>query len=212
MAPMTSVVVAQRNPLYLSALAGAVQRCDDLELLGSARLCEETFELVQSRRPDVAVIGSLVGHRDERDILDTIARASAFSRVVCVVSHVDVDLAMEALAAGAEGCVSTDADPDEVCKVIVASGRGEMILPSEIQDTLVQRLRRAPEPPAPRLTARELQVLNLAAEGLTAAQMAQRLSVSAATVKTHLHHVYDKLGAEGRAGAVAEALRRGLVT
>jgi DNA-binding CsgD family transcriptional regulator len=77
---------------------------------------------------------------------------------------------------------------------------------------VVQRLRRAPEPPAPRLTARELQVLNLAAEGLTAAQMAQRLSVSAATVKTHLHHVYDKLGAEGRAGAVAEALRRGLVT
>lgn len=108
--------------------------------------------------------------------------------------------------------MSTDAGPDEVCDTIAASGRGEMQLPPAIQDSLVERLRHGEPLSQPTLTPREQEVLELAAQGLSAAEMADRLSISLPTVKTHLHHVYDKLGVGGRTRAVAEALRRGLLS
>lgn len=152
-----------------------------------------------------------MGNDGSRESLDTVAHASAFSRVLCLVGHADAELALEALTAGASGCISKDAGMTEVHKTIVAAGRGELLLPCEVQDALVQRMRRQTPPSAPALTAREAQVLDLAAAGLTSTEIAERLSISVGTVKTHLHHVYDKLAVEGRAAAIAEGLRHRLL-
>lgn len=166
--------------------------------------------MVAHERPDVAIVGWLVGDAEHRESLEIVTQASAFSCVLCLVGHAETELALEALAAGASGCISKDADVAEVCNTIVAAGQGEILLPREVQERLIQLMRREAYPSSPRLTVREAEVLALAVAGLTASQMAERLSISMGTVKTHLHHVYNKLAVQGRAAAVAEALRRGL--
>ncbi len=205
------VVLADRSPLYLAALQRGVRECGDIVLAGSAQARDEAMELVRREQPDVAVIGWLIGDAEQRESIDTLVRMGAICRVLCLFGHGDYDLALDALAAGASGCISKDADMTEVCAAIAAAGRGEALLPVDIQNGLLQRLRAAPSPGAPQLTAREEEVLSLAAAGLTSIEIARRLSITHATVKAHLHHVYDKLAVSGRAAAVAEALRRGMM-
>lgn len=205
------MVFADRSPLYLAALQRGVRECEDIVLVGSARARDEVMDLVRRERPDVAVIGWLIDDAEQRGSIDTLVQASAICRVLCLFSHDDHDLALEALAAGASGCISKDADLAAVCAGIAAAGRGEPLLPLEVQNGLLQRLRKGASPGAPALTAREEEVLGLAAAGLTSVQIARRLSISPATVKAHLHHLYDKLAVTNRAAAVAEAMRRGMM-
>lgn len=204
-------MLADRSPLYLAALQRGVRECDGLQLAGCARSRDEAVDLVQQEQPDVAVIGWLIGDAEQRESIATLVQMSAICRVLCLFSPEDYELALDALAAGAAGCISKDADIPEICASITAAGRGEALLPLEVQTGLVQRLREATGPQAPQLTAREEEVLSLAAAGLTSIEIAQRLSISPATVKAHLHHVYDKLAVPGRTAAVAEAMRRGMM-
>ncbi len=117
-----------------------------------------------------------------------------------------------AVSAGAGGYLSKDADRSAICDAIVAVANGEPALDPLVHAGLFEEVRRHRAPPeAPLLTDREQQVLTLIAAGLTAPTIAGQLEISATTVKTHLGHLYEKLGVSDRAAAVAEGMRRGLL-
>jgi two-component system nitrate/nitrite response regulator NarL len=122
------------------------------------------------------------------------------------------ELAYSTVAAGARGYLSKDASRQEICDAIAAVARGGTAFAPEVQEGLQSAVRdRGRTAGSPSLTEREHQVLRFVADGLTAPQIAERINLSPATVKSHLHTLYEKLGVSDRAAAVAEGMRRGLV-
>jgi DNA-binding NarL/FixJ family response regulator len=142
--------------------------------------------------------------------------AAGGPRVVVLTTYdTDADI-LRAVEAGAVGYLLKDATKQELADAVRAAARGETVLAPAVAGRLMNSLRRRPEPPPgraePPLSAREAEVLAGAARGLTNAEIGRELFISEATVKTHLLHLYDKLGVRDRASAVAEAYRRELLS
>jgi two-component system nitrate/nitrite response regulator NarL len=123
----------------------------------------------------------------------------------------DSAIVYRAMQAGACGYLSKDADRETICDAVAAVAAGETVLAPQAQQGLAEQIRLQGGEQRPALSPRELEILQLTAGGCSAADIAERLFVSRATVKTHLQHVYEKLGVADRAAAVAEGMRRGLV-
>ena len=133
------------------------------------------------------------------------------TRVVLIDAHPEPGRVYAALAAGAAGYLTKGADARELCDAITAIARGRTVISAELQAGIASEIRLRAVHERPFLSDRERQILKLVAEGLTAPQIGRTLFLGTTTVKTHLHHVYSKLGVSERAAAVAEAMRRGLV-
>jgi DNA-binding NarL/FixJ family response regulator len=130
---------------------------------------------------------------------------------VLVLTTFDSDTdVLPAVEAGATGYLLKDAPRDELLRAVHAAHLGQAVLAPSVAQKLLGRMR-APMAPAEQLTDRELKVLTLVAAGTTNREAAKQLFISEATVKTHLLHVYAKLGVRDRAAAVAEAYKRGLL-
>jgi DNA-binding NarL/FixJ family response regulator len=129
---------------------------------------------------------------------------------VLVLTTYDTDSdVLPAIEAGATGYLLKDAPREELIRAVRAAFAGEAVLSPAVASRLMGQVRK---PPPEALSQRELEVLALIAHGATNRQAAAKLFVSEATVKTHLLHVYEKLGVRDRAAAVAEAYRRRLLT
>ena len=139
------------------------------------------------------------------------ARDGLRTRVVLIAAKPEPGEVYAALAEGAAGYLTKDADARELCDAITAVARGKTVLAPELQAGVAGEIRlRAPHD-RPVMSERERETLTLIAEGLSAPQIGRTLHLSTATVKTHLQHIYGKLGVSERAAAVAEAMRRGLL-
>jgi len=136
-------------------------------------------------------------------------RAAGVAARILVVTTYDTDAdVLPAIEAGATGYVLKDAPRDELLRAVRAAARGEAVLAPAVVDVLMSRVRGPAQEP---LTPREVEVLRLVARGTSNRDAAAALFVSEATVKTHLLHIYAKLGVNDRAAAVALAVERGLV-
>jgi two-component system nitrate/nitrite response regulator NarL len=145
-------------------------------------------------------------------IANAVARDRLPTRVLVLSAFTEPPLVYEALAAGAAGYFSKDADRDAVLDAIAAVARGESRVEPRLQSGLIDELRgRAAASERALLTPRELEVVRLMADGLSAPAIGKRLYLAAATVKSHQARIYEKLGVSDRAAAVAEAMRRGLL-
>ena len=206
-----TVVLADDHPLYRDGLVSAIKARHDLELVGEAASGDEALELIALHSPDVALLDVKMDV-DGPTVMRQLQNGHRSStRVVFLSAYLDSALIYSALEAGACGFLSKRADRSAICDAIVAAAEGEIVLSQEIQTALGQEIRANHRNGHPALTPREHEVLVLAAEGLSAAGIGKRLFLSASTVKTHLAHVYDKLGVSDRTAAVAEAFRQGLV-
>jgi two-component system nitrate/nitrite response regulator NarL len=145
------------------------------------------------------------------DILRALVRDSVSTRVIILSGASSGALVYEALRLGAAGFLTKLATIEEICDAIVAVARGRTVLAPEIQSGLVGEMRARSQPERPVLSERETDVLALIAMGLSAPEIADRLMISPATVKTHVRNLFEKLGVTDRAAAVAEAMRRGLL-
>ena len=133
-------------------------------------------------------------------------------RVLVLSAFVDGAVVHRALAAGAAGYLAKSAERAVVCDAVEAIARGDTVLDPSLQSALVAEVRaQGVESDRPWLTEREREVLVLVAEGLSAPAIGKRLHLAPGTVKTHLGHLYEKLGVSDRAACVAEAMRRGLL-
>jgi DNA-binding NarL/FixJ family response regulator len=203
----------------------------DLRILivGDNLLARTGLAALLAGEPDLTVVGQVVGDDRLNDDLDLYKPelllwdlgwepSSALEHiadlresgppVVALLS--DPAHTADAWNAGAVGLLLRDTDPDSLFAALDAVGQGLVVLDPQLAAAL-PRSERAPEPPAESLTARELEVLQLLAEGLPNKTIARQLSISEHTVKFHLNAIMSKLGAQSRTEAVVRATRLGLI-
>jgi two-component system, NarL family, nitrate/nitrite response regulator NarL len=206
------VLIADDHPLFREAIARVIAERDDLELVAEAADGRAALERIRALEPDVAVIDVRMPELDGSDVLVALREEGLPTNVVFLSAFLDAKTVYDAVAAGANAYLSKEAETQEIVTAILAAARGETILGPEVQTGLAEQIRFREETESrPRLSDREHEVLKLIAQGLSAPEIGERIHLSTATVKTHLQHLYEKLGVSERAAAVAEGMRRGLV-
>jgi two-component system nitrate/nitrite response regulator NarL len=175
------------------SVAATMRRCAGIEVVAECQDATGALAAIRELRPDVAVLDGL-------GVLEALDGDEERPRLLLLSEHPGGDLVFSALAAGAAGFLSKE---DDVCAAVTDAGDGMAVR--------APRLHAALSGDRPPLTEREREVLRLTAEGHSAPELARLLFVSPATVKTHLLRIYAKLGVPGRAAAVAEAMRLGLL-
>ena len=189
----------------------AIRERPELELVASAGDGQAALDAIGAARPDVAIVGGTLDGLSGEQVLNAVARDGLGTRVVMIAARPEPEEVYTALADGAAGYLTRDADARELCDAITAVARGGTVLARELQGSVAREIRIRTPRERPLMTDRERQTLRLISEGLTAPAIADSLHLSTATVKTHLQHIYAKLGVSERAAAVAEAMRRGLL-
>lgn len=210
-APRARVLIAEEHPLYREGVVRAIKARPELELVGEAPDGRRALTLIKELAPDVAVLDVKMPELDGLQVANAVVRDGLGTRVLMLSAFVDRQIVFRAVAAGAAGYISKDADRLEITDAILAVHRGETVLAPEVQAGVVAEVRSRWRPELPTLSERERQVLEMIAEGLSAPEIGRRLYLSPATVKSHLQSLYDKLGVSERAAAVAESMRRGLL-
>lgn len=205
------VLIAEEHPLYREGVVRAVKEHVELELVGEAADGREALELIRELRPDVAVLDVKMPGLDGLQVANAVDRDALGTRVLMLSAFIDRQIVFQAVAAGAAGYLSKDADRREITESILAVHRGSTVLAPEVQAGVAAEVRSRWRSNAPALSQRERQVLEMIAEGMSAPEIGRRLFLSPATVKSHLQNLYEKLDVSDRAAAVAEAMRRGLL-
>ncbi|MGW0012199.1 response regulator transcription factor [Streptomyces tendae] len=217
------VVVADDQTVVREGIVMLLGLLPGVEVVGAAGDGEEAVRLVAELAPDVVLMDLRMPRCDGVEATRRIRSEHPGTQVVVLTTYADDASVFPALRAGARGYLTKDAGGDEIVRAVHGVLSGDAGLAPSIQRRLLERLsesearpesrpRRAgpPEPPDG-LTARETEVLVLIAEGLNNTQIASRLQVSTATVKTHINNLFAKTGIKDRAQAVRYAYAKGLV-
>ncbi|MFB4308490.1 response regulator [Actinomadura sp. GTD37] len=202
------ILLVDDHPVVRSGLRAMLADQPDFELVGEAATGEEGVAEARRLRPAVVLMDLRLGagiHGGEATRRIT-AGPDAPRVLVLTTFDTDSDI-LAAIEAGATGYLLKDAPPDRLFAAIRSAAAGDSALAPSVASRLLGRMRT----PAATLTARELDVLGLVAEGLSNRRISKRLFLSETTVKTHLVHIYAKLGVDSRTAAVAAATRRGLI-
>lgn len=207
-----TVAVVDDQPLLVSAFVALVDAQPDMTVVGRGANGAEAVALAAELAPDVLLMDIRMPVLDGVAATRRIVEAGATTRVLVLTTFNVDDLVTGALAAGARGFLLKDAEPEAVLDGIRAVHAGRAVLDPAVADHVVGALNRSTPAPAgdPRLTAREVDVLTLIAEGLTNAEIATRLVVAETTVKTHVGNLLMKLGARDRVALVVLAYAMGL--
>lgn len=204
------VLVADDHPAMRGALARLVRDRQDLELVGEAADGEQAIEMVDALSPDVALLDVRMPGTDGLAVLRHLRTDQVPVRVLFISGSDDSEIAHEAIGQGAAGFLSKDAEEKEIGDAILAVARGQSVLSPALQSGVLDLIRTRGGGGV-QLSGRERELLELAADGLTTAEIAKRLYLSPNTVKTYWQRLYEKLGTSDRGSAIAEALRRGLL-
>jgi DNA-binding NarL/FixJ family response regulator len=211
------ILIADDQALIREGLELLLGLTHGIAVVGTAADGNEAVRLAAERRPDVVLMDLRMPHCDGVEATRRIVRDHPFTRVVVLTTYSDDESIFSALEAGAMGYLTKDAAADEIQTAIRTVHRGEALLDPVVQRRLIAQLqgnevrRSAPEEALPDgLTPREAQVLRLVAEGLSNGEIAQRLVVTEATVKTHINNIFSKAELRDRAQAVIYAMRHGL--
>jgi DNA-binding NarL/FixJ family response regulator len=202
-----SVVIVDDHPVVRAGLAGILAAEPDLTVVGEAASAQEAVTLARARQPDVVLMDLRMPGGDGVEATIGVLAAAPKARVVVLTTYdSDADI-LRAVEAGAAGYLLKDAARSDLVAAIRSAARGDTVLAPAVATRLVDRMRR-PQP-ADALSPRELQVLRLVAKGLSNAEIGRELSISEATVKTHLLRTFGKLGVSDRTAAVTTALAAG---
>ena len=210
------VMLADDQRVVREGLGTLLGLLDGIELVETAADGEEAVALAATHDPDVVLMDLRMPRLDGIEAIRRLAARGERPRAIALTTYADDASVLGALRAGARGFLTKDAGAEEILAAVQAVARGEAALDPSVQHHVVAALagsdaRRPAEPELPdELTPREAEVLALIAEGLSNAQIAERLVVSAATVKTHVNHIFAKAGVRDRAQAVVYAYSRGL--
>jgi two-component system nitrate/nitrite response regulator NarL len=205
------VYLADDHPLFLNSIAAAVEACPWLELVGQSLDGARALREIRRLAPDVAIVDVRMAGATGREIAAAAIREGLATRILILSAYLEDEVVYETLAAGAAGYLSKEMDREEIIDAVATVARGEVVVAPIVQTGLARELRRREALTRPQLSARELEILSLAAQGKATPEIAAALLLSTATVKTHLQRIYDRLGVNDRTSAVVVALRRGLL-
>jgi two-component system nitrate/nitrite response regulator NarL len=201
-----TVVVADDHPLYREGVVRALLASGTVEIVAEAALAK-----IQEHQPDVALLDYKLPELDGVAVTHAVVREQLPTRVLIVSAFTDSGVVYRALEIGAAGFVSKEARREQIADAVLACARGENVVPPDVAAGLVSEIRLRKQTDAPALTPREQEILHMIAAGKSLPQIAKELYLGLTTVKTHVQHLYEKLGVSDRAAAVASAMRRGLI-
>lgn len=205
---MIRVVLCDDHPVVRAGLAAVLDLEDDLDVVRQFAVADEAVGFCAVESVDVVLMDLQFGDQVQGIEATRRIRALPDPPQVLVLTTYDVESdVLAAVDAGAAGYLLKDADPAALAAGIRDAARGETVLAPSIAQRLVRRTLR----PDTTLSPRELEVLALVADGLSNQQIGERLFLSQATVKSHLVHVFGKLGVDSRTAAVAAARSSGLI-
>ncbi len=213
---MIRLVIADDQGMMRAGLRLLIEDESDLTVVAEAVDGREAVEMIGRHEPDVALVDIRMPELDGIAVTRRLVAESTRTRIL-VLTTFDLDeYVFAALQAGASGFLLKDAPADELLGAIRVLAAGDALLAPAVTRRVIERFAALPEPaPIPPslegLSSRELEVLELVASGLTNAEIADRLVISHATVKTHVSNVLAKLGLRDRVHAVVAAYESGLV-
>ncbi|GAB3583691.1 response regulator transcription factor [Leifsonia lichenia] len=207
---MIRIVLADDHPMVREGIRGMLQSYDDIDVVGQASSGPEAVSLVAALHPELVLMDLRMPGGDGVDATKAIVSAHPGTRVVVLTTYeTDQDI-LRAIEAGASGYLLKDIAPAELARSVRAAAAGETVLAGSAATALLSRVQGGQAVP-PALSAQELNVLRLAADGRTNAAIGAELFIGEATVKTYLSRAYEKLGVSDRTSAVRRALELGLL-
>jgi DNA-binding NarL/FixJ family response regulator len=202
------VLLVDDHPVVRSGLSGLLAAEDDLEVVGEAGDGMEAVSLAERLQPDVVLMDLHMPVLDGPGATTELARRVPGARVLVLTTFdTDADI-VRAVEAGATGYLLKDTPRDQLVDAVRRAANGETVLAPPVAARLMRRMRDRDF----ELTAREMQVLQGVARGLSNAAIGRELFVSEATIKTHLLHIFEKLDVSDRTAAVTVAMTRGILS
>lgn len=205
----TTVLLVDDHELIRQGLARAFERDEEMTVVGQASSVAEGLAAWAALVPDVVVTDLQMPDGHGLDVVRAIRKTSDATGVVVLTMHAGDDQIFAAMEAGASAFVGKDTRATEV----VSAAKHAAVAPRTFLCAGLSQavMRRATSPVQPRLSSREAEVLTLLADGLGTSDIAASLYMSESTAKTHITHIYQKLGAANRAQALVTAMRMGLL-
>ena len=202
------LLIADDHPVVRDGLSGMFSGDDGFEVIGEAANGAQAVTLACALEPDVILMDLRMPEMDGVAAIAELARRKVAARVLVLTTYDTDSDVVRAVEAGATGYLLKDSPRGDLLRAVRAAARGEAALSPSVATRLLGQVRAPAQEP---LSQREFEVLELVARGATNREAAAKLFISEATVKTHLLHIYAKLGVSDRAAAVAEAFQRGLL-
>jgi DNA-binding NarL/FixJ family response regulator len=202
------LLIVDDHPIVRAGFQGILAGQDHLEVIGEAATGAEAVERAHRLRPDVVLMDLRMPRMDGVQAIGKIKAQRPETHVLVLTTYdSDADI-LRAIEAGATGYLLKDAPREELFRAIRAAARGEPVLAPSVTARLMNSVR---SPAGSSLSSREIEVLELVARGLSNKELARSLYLSEATVKSHLIHIFEKLGVADRTAAVTVALEKGIL-
>lgn len=211
--PIKLLVVDDQN-IVRKGIRALLEQVDDIDVIGEASNGEEAVAQAKRLRPDVILMDLMMPKMDGITAIREIQAAQLAARIIALTSFVTEDKVFPAIKAGAMGYLLKDSEPEELITAIRKVNRGEPSLHPIVAKMVLEELGqpvKQPLTPEP-LTQREVDIIRLVAQGLSNRQIADRLVIGQATVRTHVGNVLNKLHLANRVQATLYALREGLTS
>lgn len=210
---MIRLLLADDHAIFLAGLERLLRDEDDFEIVATATTTEQAMALVREHRPDVAVLDVEMPAKSGLAVARAVKDEAMATKVVLLTAKLSDSQAVEALQLGVEGVVLKAMAAHQLVQCIRKVHAGGTWIESESTARALTKLRQRSESERQvggRLTAREVEVLRIAATGAPNREIARRLFISEGTVKMHLHAIYEKLSLTGRVELMAYARRHAL--
>ena len=209
--PPIRILIADDHLVVREGLRAILEAAPDLAPVGEAADGAEAVRLAGELSPDVVLMDLRMPNMDGIEAIEQIKARQPEVEIVILTTYDDDEYIVRGLRAGARGYLLKDAGRKVLFEAVRAAARGESLLPSEVVEKVVARLAGPRPVQAGGLSERESEVLALLAEGAANKEIAARLHITERTVKAHVTGIFNKLGVNSRAEAVAVALRGGLL-
>ena len=207
------ILIADDHPIMRQGLATVLDQEEDLKVVGQASNGVEAVSEASRLHPDVILMDLQMPVMDGVEAIQQIKQEDPDVGIIILTTYDTDENIFRGVEAGARAYLLKDTPPQEVLKAIRAVHQGESLIQPSVARRLLDRFTQLSRGSATEggLSSREVQVLQLTAKGIVNKEIAAQLLIGESTVKTHLIHIFNKLGVKGRTEAVAEATRRGII-
>jgi two-component system NarL family response regulator len=200
------VLVVDDHPVVRQGLIGMLEKASDIVIVGQGQNGHEAIAGFQQHQPDVTLMDLRMPEMGGVQAITVICNEFPHARIMVLTTYDSDEEIYRGLRAGAKGYLLKDSEPNELLTAIRTVNKGQQYIPSNVAAKLVQRMT------APELSDRELEVLQLVAQGMSNQEISTALTISESTVKTHINRILSKLDVKDRTQAAILALKRGIAS